>query len=99
MQDTLNNETPASILLEYARFLKDAAKVHDEEIKKIKDEEINELKTKIHLLELRINTIEVERKTETKDKNTGWTIAEKTSALVGFLIMVGLTIWGILRGK
>ena len=81
MQD-IHDETPGSILLEYARFLKDAAKRCEEEI--------NCIKRELRDIENRLLTMEVSNK-------AGFTIAEKILAFIAFLTATGISIIALIK--
>lgn len=92
--DSLNknefeNNTLVSVYKEFAFYLKETAKRHDEEIDDCYDK-ITEIEKSVIKIESQIENL------KTKEK-TGWSVIEKTVAVIAFLLMFAVSVFNVLK--
>ena len=89
-----------NILKDYAYYLKETAKRHDEEIKqgaaerKRLEDKITDDRTRLAVLETNVKN----QKDNSDIKiQTGWTVAEKIGAVIAFLIATALAVANLFK--
>lgn len=92
-----------NILKDYAYYLKETAKRHDEDIRRVDRESIANkacLDEKINDDRIRLTKLEIQIKNQQDNADirskTGWTVAEKIAAVLAFMITIGVAIANII---
>lgn len=86
-------QTLVSIWKEFAWYLKEVAKRHDNLIETNKDKYL-ELMNIVTMLR---HDFDTHIQNQKDDKRKEWTIAEKIVVIIGFMIMAGLALWANLK--
>ena len=81
-----------NILKDYAYYLKETAKRHDDEIRCINDKIVDD-RTRLTQLEIQLKNQQDNAEIRSR---TGWTVAEKIAAILAFLITIGVAIANII---